>query len=687
MFSKLVSRNSQRNRKENGLFFGSLLASIVAFYMILALSRQDVMLFLSKMESDAVNKLMSMIPVFYGMALIILFFLIYYASKFQLERRRHEFGVYLMMGMRRSKLFVMLLAEDFRNSMIILAVGLPVSLLLSELISLITARLVGIGIVGHQVSFSLQAMLWTAGGFFLIKFAAFLILSGKISRQEIDSLLIEMPKGAKEQMPAPVYAFSLIVGIICLAISYGKVTRGGAWFYIRQMEISVIFGLVGTMALFWGLRFPIGLLVKAGKRDQRLHVFHFRQIEETVICQSGTLAVCSLLILAALCCFGSGVAIACFYGESEPHVLDYTFDYVKSSEEVEAIRQKLADYGLDSRFSDLFEMKIGSVNSMEEMAHVFEIDAFMSALREMPSSEVRDILINDLETLGVEYLISLSGYNQLLSAAGMPELDLEKDEIAIYMDSSFTSAERNQIWNRILESRPEAYLDGKKCYMKGPVQTTNLVTDSYITLFCSVILPDEMFEYYTQGDYDIYLNGILKKETVKNAGLMSAISDINKELDEAGLSYESYLQNMGRQLFYMVSASYITIYLAIIFLIIANTVIGVQFLMGQQNVNRRYRTLIRLGTSYEIICRSARKQINWYFGIPTAAAACSSIFGVRALLTGLLSSNAKGHFSQITMISVVMILGLCVLEYIYIIAVKRSSDRYLLTLMEMEREE
>ena len=144
---------------------------------------------------------------------------------------------------------------------------------------------------------------------------------------------------------------------------------------------------------------------------------------------------------------------------------------------------------------------------------------------------------------------------------------------------------------------------------------------------------------------------------------------------------------MGRQLFYMVSASYITIYLAVIFLIIADTIIGVQFLMGQQNVNRRYRTLIRLGASYENLCGTARRQINWYFGIPTAVAACSSVFGVRALLTGLLSADAKENFLQMTMLSMVLILGLCVLEYSYIAAVKHYSDRYLLTLMEMEREE
>ena len=56
-----------------------------------------------------------MIPLFYGMTLIILFFLVYFASKYQLERRRHEFGMYLMLGMRRSRLFLLLLAEDVRS--------------------------------------------------------------------------------------------------------------------------------------------------------------------------------------------------------------------------------------------------------------------------------------------------------------------------------------------------------------------------------------------------------------------------------------------------------------------------------------------------------------------------------------------------------------------------------------------
>lgn len=685
MFSKLVLRNSRRSRKENGLLFASFLISIVAFYIILALPYQDVMIFLKKMESDAVDRLMDLIPVFYGLTLFILFFLIYYSSKFQMECRRHEFGVYLMMGMRRGRLFTMLMAEDLFGSMAALLAGLPLAVLLSELISLITARMVGIGIIGHQVSFSPRAAVWTAAGFLLIKFAAFLILSGNICSQEIGSLLVERPEGTKKQWPEFLYALALLVGILCLAAAYALAISGVAWYQIRQMGITMILGLAGTMLFFWGLRFLIGLAAKKGKSDRRLQVFHFRQLQETVIHRSGTLAICSLLILAALCCFGAGVAIARFYGKSEQHVLDYTFTGRVNGNN-EKILETLASHDLDTCFGELFEMKVGYIRTAEDYDSAFRMDTLLDALEKLEPSEDRDVLLNNLGYATYPHLISLDGYNQLLAIAGLPKLELESDEAAVYMDCDFISSEKMQMLNSILETKPEVQLDGNDCFLTGEVQTVNLVTDWSITLSFALILPEEAFERYTGGQYDVYFNGVLNREE-RSGGLMAAISEMNGKLDETGLSYESYLQNMGRQLFYMVAASYLTIYLAIIFLIIANTVIGVQFLMGQQKANRRYRTLIRLGADYEILCGSANRQINWYFGIPTAVAALSSLFGVRALFTGLLSSRTRANLPEMMIVSAVMIVALCAVEGLYLSAVKRSSSRYLLTLMAPEREE
>lgn len=113
---------------------------------------------------------------------------------------------------------------------------------------------------------------------------------------------------------------------------------------------------------------------------------------------------------------------------------------------------------------------------------------------------------------------------------------------------------------------------------------------------------------------------------------------------------------MGRQLFYMVAISYLTIYLAVIFLITANTVIGVQFLTLQQRAQRRYRTLIRLGAGYEVLCRSAKRQIRYFFGIPMCGCAVSSIFGVRALFAGLLFSRVQDNMSSLLLTAAAVIL-------------------------------
>ena len=146
MFFKQVRRNAAKNRKGNGLFFGSLVIAIVAFYTLLSLGAQDVMRYLATVESDAVGKLMGLLPVVYAVSLFFVFFLVYFACKYQADSRRREFGLYLMLGMKRNRLFSMLFFETLWSSGVSLLIGLPVALFLTEGISLTTAKMAGLGI-------------------------------------------------------------------------------------------------------------------------------------------------------------------------------------------------------------------------------------------------------------------------------------------------------------------------------------------------------------------------------------------------------------------------------------------------------------------------------------------------------------------------------------------------------------
>lgn len=684
MFFELVSRNSKRNRKENSLFFASLLITTIALYLILSLRNQDVMKFLATMESDAVNRLLCMIPLFYGVTLFILFFLIYYASKYQLESRKHEFGMYLMMGMKRNKLFRLLLAEDIRGSMIALIIGIPIGIAASELISLVTARFVGLGIIGHTFSFSLDAILGTALGIFLIKFVAFLILSGKIVHQEIGALLTPMAAGTKKHLPFFCYMGAFIVGVFLLGAAYTLAIKGLAWSDVRNMAVTFICGLSGTLLLFFGLRSLINIIAKKSGKNHTLHTFTFRQLEEEVIQKSNVMAICSLLILAALTCFGSGIAIAVYYSETEQHTLDYTFALESNTEDVE---QTLEKNNLTELFDAVFDMEVGRINVADSHENAYSMESVLDAISRLPDSGDKDILQNNMWYVENPYLISLSGYNKLLSLAGLPELVLGDREAAVYMDNEFAPPDRAAMLNEIIATKPEVKVNSETYQLTGKIQSTNLVVDRSITLSFALIFPDDEFQRLTGGKYNIYKNAVLCQKITSEKSLLTAVAEVNKLLDNTGIHYESYLQNIGRRLFYVVAASYITIYLAIVFLIIANTIIGIQFLTQQQRTRNRYQTLIRIGAPYSAICYTAKKQINLFFGIPVILAAVSSIFGVRALLSGFLSSYTDVGLLYMMGISGAMILLLCVVEYFYMTAVKRISNKYLLSLMTFKREE
>ena len=661
-----------------------MVLSIISFYIILSLSHQDVMIFLKQIESDAVNKLFSMIPILYVATLFILFFLVYFASNMQMERRKHEFGVYLTLGMRRSKLFLLLLLEDLRNSVLALGIGLPISILISELISLITAKIVGLGIIEHQFSLSTTALLYTVIGFLAVKLAVFVLLSAKTANMEIGNLLAYSPSGMKKLLPKGVYLLASVLGILLLGTAYYMGMSGRAWESVITMGITVFLGTLGTILLFFGMRLFIDFLVKLGN-NRKLHAYNFRQIQELVIQRSTILAICSLLIFSALCLFGAGVAIASGNSSNQTHVLDYTFrDSKQDTDEnldVSTVKKELEAAGLESQFSKILQIKVGKPKEHESVS----FEEIIKELKKQKDSKNKEILLQRFKQSTTSHLIPVSEYNELRKVANLPPLELTSKEAYLYMGKDFLPDE--SLVNSVLKTKPQIKVMGNDVKLIGEVQSLPIVTDREITLSVALIVPDEVFMNYTDGRYSNYVSGILAPELVKEKGLMRAISDTNEKLNQTSLGYESYIQNMGRQLFYIISASYITIYLAIIFLVVANTIIGVQFLMGQRQSYRRYQTLIHLGANYETLCKSSEKQINWYFGLPIALALISSSFGVSSLLTGILPASARMAMGQKFITAMVIILLLAGFEVIYIRIVKKNSNKYLLSLMEPKRGE
>ena len=675
MFYDLVNRNSKQNRKENGLFFVSLIMAIVAFYIILSLEKQDVIIFLKTMESEALDKLFLLIPALYGLSLFILFFLVYFAGKYQLDRRSKELGMYLILGMKRSKLLLMLFAEELWNSVLSLIIGIPIAMCISEIISLVTAKIVGLGIIGHKFSFSFSAVIGTVIGYFIIRFAALVILSGKFSKKEVTELLSESQVEKKREINKVIVSIKLVLGVVLLTVSFAIAIIGVSWANIKFMGLTVILGLGGIFLLFQGIGVLFEIILKKKNNISELKMFTFRQLQESVFLKPNTLAISSLLVLMAISCFAYGIPVGYLFNSKEAHVIDYTFE--AKEEEVKSAINKLE---LNEYIDGIYDMNIGRFYDGS-----FSANDLISAVENQNDGEDNERLLNNLQYMDRPYLISVTSYNKLLELQGKEQIILKDNEVALYSDPVFKVED---VMENALKERPTLYFDGEEYKLIDKYYNDSIVTDKLITIMYGLIVSEEAFNKYTdENNISTYWNATLNDGFVKEKGLMQAIAEVNEKLDTTGICYESYLQNIGRELFYTVAASYTTIYLAIIFLIIANTVMGVQFLMHQQKTKKRYQSLIYLGASYEMLCKSARNQTTWYFSLPIVIAAISSIFAVRALFTGIMTKEMQEQLGKLMTISIVIIILICVIQLIYMEFVKKSSDKNILKIMDIKRED
>lgn len=682
MFYDLVMKNSKRNRKENGLFFVSLIVAIVSFYIILSLEKQDVIVFLKTMESDALNKLFLLIPVLYGFSLFILFFLVYFAGKYQLERRSKELGMYMLLGMKRKKLLLMLFAEEIWNSIISLAIGIPIAIFISEMISLITAKVVGMGIIGHSFTFSIVAVLGTIVGYFIIRLIAITILSGKFTNKEIMELLSDSQKEKGREVKKGWATLQLVIGIILLVVAFYMAISGEAWQQIKYFAPTVVGGLLGIFLVFRGAGVLFELILSRKMNKNGLGMFSFRQLQESVFLKPNLLAISSILVIVALSCASYGISVGTIFNNKEEHIMDYTFE-----EEFDTLTSQFKSLGIDKYMDKIVPMEIGMFYPEDESLKVSVEDLINKAKAEN-DTEFNQMIINNLQYVESPYLISLDSYNELLKLKGEAPIQLKDNEIALYDDPEFASPEKIQLFNSILEKNSTVKFGEEVYKLSNKYYHDSVVTDRLITISYGFIVPNEVFEKYTKKDnISTYWNITLDNEFVKEEGLMQAIAIVNEKLGTTDMYYDSYLQNMGRELFFSVAGSYTTIYLAVIFLIIANTVMGVQFLMHQQKTQRRYQSLTYLGANYKMMKKSGRNQVAWYFALPLTVASVCSVFAVRALYSGVLTVAMKSEIITLMKASIPVIVAVIMVELIYIKIVMKNSDRNILNIMEIKRED
>ena len=151
------------------------------------------------------------------------------------------------------------MGETVFNSVIALVIGLPVSLILTECVSLATARGIGMGIIGHKFSLSLTAILWTVAGFLAVQLIAMFLLSIRFVRQEPAALLkSDVSETQKLPKTGKVGVAIAVAGMVMLAAAYIlSIQQMGIFSYIVLIPVLIL-GIWGTFWLYKGMGALIG---------------------------------------------------------------------------------------------------------------------------------------------------------------------------------------------------------------------------------------------------------------------------------------------------------------------------------------------------------------------------------------------------------------------------------------------
>ncbi|MCR2043791.1 ABC transporter permease [Anaerosalibacter massiliensis] len=708
MFSKLIYRNAKRSRKENLIYFATLVTAIASFYIILSLGRQDVIIFLKEFESDSIDKLLALMPIVYLFALFLLFFLILFANQYQLNRRSKEFGLYLMLGMRKERLVLQLLAEGLITSILALIGGILIGGFLAEIISLTVSKLVGQGIIGHQISLSVGAIFFTVIGFLLIQFIALVILGGRLFNQEVHQLLNEQMDKKQDMGHVKSNILHILAGSILLGVAYWIVLYRFMDFGGLLLFVALALGSLGTILFMRGFGKLLGLLASLSERKSTkgLHIFTLRQFQENVANRSTSVAVTSILITLSIILITNGAStIISFESVSTRSSSIYDFTVNGNNQKVEQFltSEKMAPYVEDLNLLEIGRMKYQDEGAEDDLP-VSLVD--WSKLREqlimaLPSNYKEQVLSGEMQGYSISsenpealnlfgaleidatkpYLIPESSYNGLLETIGEKPLNLHSDEIALYFNPDFMpkdNLESMPVLDNILEKAAKEgqslmSINDQAISIHPSIPMRGLVADRSVEITSAFIVPDHMFEQLLNTEtYVSYWNFRIPQKLQDQQGLMKPMMEARDLLKSSGFKFESYLQNFGRRLFYVVAGSYTILYMGFLFLIIACTVLALQFLTQMKQTGQRYVTLSMLGAKRNQMKKSMHRQVLLTFLLPMSLACVSGAVGIRAMISFVIiriEDNALLYPIAFTFACVVI-----VILVIYGVAVARSAD-------------
>ncbi|WP_119326650.1 FtsX-like permease family protein [Companilactobacillus musae] len=215
MLNKLALSGIKHRMRDYTVLFSGLMIASAIFYMFMSLATNQA--FLSSNSPAAATSFIFG----FGIVLLAIITIVYvnYANTFLLSMRQKEYGMFMMLGAKSSKISRMIFIETF-------AIG-AISTIIGTLIGIVATGFVSRWLIGmldmqvkHFSSFYLPALIWTFVFFIVIFMFSAIRNSVSLRRTKVLTLLNRDSQPVKIKRNGVLKAVQAVLGLILLAIGY-----------------------------------------------------------------------------------------------------------------------------------------------------------------------------------------------------------------------------------------------------------------------------------------------------------------------------------------------------------------------------------------------------------------------------------------------------------------------------------
>lgn len=215
MLNKLALSGIKHRLRDYTVLFSGLMIASAIFYMFMSLATNQA--FLSSNSPAAATSFIFG----FGIVLLAIITIVYvnYANTFLLSMRQKEYGMFMMLGAKSSKISRMIFVETFAIGAISTLIGSAIGVLATGFVGRWLINLLDMK-VKHFSSFYLPALLWTLLFFIVIFMFSAIRNSVSLRRTKVLTLLNRDSQPVKIKRNGVVKAVQALLGLILLAVGY-----------------------------------------------------------------------------------------------------------------------------------------------------------------------------------------------------------------------------------------------------------------------------------------------------------------------------------------------------------------------------------------------------------------------------------------------------------------------------------